>query len=126
MRRAAFSLLVFALSACEPVVPEGRFACETDDDCPDEMVCRPSRGRCFLTRSDSGPPPEDAGRSSDAGRAIDAGSSDAGADASTSSDASTADASIDAAAPGDASTPDAAAMDASAMDASFDASPGAP
>lgn len=120
MRRAAVSLLVFALGACEPTVPEGRFACDTDDDCPDEMVCRPSRGRCYLTHGDAGPAGEDAGRPTDAGQAIDAGSLDAGPDASASSDASTADASAI-----DAALVDASPSDASAIDAS-DASTGAP
>jgi hypothetical protein len=49
----AASALVLA-SACTPTVPEGRFGCETDEDCPDEMVCRLPRGRCYASEADAG------------------------------------------------------------------------
>jgi hypothetical protein len=53
MRRAlAFALWLFA--ACSPTLPEDRFACRTDEDCPEEMVCRTARGRCFFTPADAG------------------------------------------------------------------------
>ncbi len=71
MRAVAVALLLLVLG-CEPVVPEGRCACATDEDCPDEMVCRPERGRCYATLADGGGErdagPRDAGEA-----AVDAG-----------------------------------------------------
>ncbi|MCZ7682752.1 MAG: hypothetical protein M5U28_29745 [Sandaracinaceae bacterium] len=81
MRRlalSAFALSALALGACTPVVPEGRFACLTDDDCPDEMVCRTERGRCYATRADAGPRDGDAGAPRDAGADASDGPADAG------------------------------------------------
>lgn len=67
-------MLAVLCLACEPVVPEGRFACTTDEDCPDEMVCRGNVSRCYSTHVD-------------AGRRQDGGTSDAGAtDASSDAD----------------------------------------
>lgn len=103
MRRVAVSLLLCLLGACEPIVPQGRFACATDEDCPDEMVCRSSRGRCYATE-------DDAGADVDAGPSIDGGaqtSEDGGA--SAMGDSGALDASTDTG--GDAS--DALAADAS-------------
>lgn len=49
-------LVSLPLVACEATIPEGRFACEADADCPEGMVCRPERLRCFSTLADeSGP-----------------------------------------------------------------------
>jgi hypothetical protein len=77
MRRlASLSLLLMVLTwipACEPSLPEGRFACEADEDCPDELVCRTRVRRCFSTQADAGSSGE-----SDAGSDAGAGPSDAG------------------------------------------------
>jgi hypothetical protein len=42
------------LGACTPTIPEGRFVCSDDDDCPMEMVCRTNVRRCFTTHADAG------------------------------------------------------------------------
>jgi hypothetical protein len=47
-------LLLLLLCACEATPPEGRFECESDTDCPAEMVCRPENNRCYLTLGDAG------------------------------------------------------------------------
>jgi len=86
-----------SLTACEPTIPEGRFACESDEDCPDELVCRTRVRRCFSTQADAGPS-RDAGPS-DAGPS-DAGPSDAGLSDADVSDSGPIDA-------GDASAGDA-------------------
>ncbi len=87
MRRlalSAFALSALSLGACTPVVPEGRFACLTDDDCPDEMVCRAERGRCYATRADAAAPEDDAGTPlPDAGRDAESRAADADADGSS-------------------------------------------
>lgn len=63
--RLCASILVFGLfTACAATVPEGRFACEGDDDCPDEMVCRTDVQRCYATRDEVA---EDADERPDAG-----------------------------------------------------------
>lgn len=66
-------VLLLSLAACEPTVPEGRFACETDEDCPDELVCRTRVRRCFSTQVDAGPSDSGASDPGDAS-AHDAGS----------------------------------------------------
>jgi hypothetical protein len=53
IRWLAFSVCL--LAACTPTLPEGRFACASDEDCPEEMVCRAARGRCYFTPVDGGP-----------------------------------------------------------------------
>jgi hypothetical protein len=53
IRWLAFSVCL--LAACTPTLPEGRFACAADEDCPEEMVCRAARGRCYFTPVDGGP-----------------------------------------------------------------------
>jgi hypothetical protein len=58
--------LLFASLGCEPTVPEGRFACQSDADCPDEMVCRPQVRRCYRSHADAGTP-SDAGAPADTG-----------------------------------------------------------
>lgn len=58
MRLVHVCLVVLAtlpLVACEATIPEGRFACESDADCPEGMVCRPERLRCFSTLADENP-----------------------------------------------------------------------
>ncbi|MFK7990589.1 MAG: hypothetical protein AB8I08_31495 [Sandaracinaceae bacterium] len=53
LSRIALCVLVsLPLVACEATIPEGRFACEADADCPEGMVCRPERSRCFSTLAD--------------------------------------------------------------------------
>ncbi len=54
LRLLLAALLSLLALGCEPTVPEGRFACDTDEDCPDEMVCRLERHRCFVTQADAG------------------------------------------------------------------------
>lgn len=52
MSRARLALLVLlgALAlGCEPTIPEGRFACVADDDCPPGLVCRENLARCYRT-----------------------------------------------------------------------------
>jgi len=44
-RAAAFALLAITLVAC-PSIPEGRFECNTPDDCPDGWFCRVD-GLCY-------------------------------------------------------------------------------
>ena len=59
LRRALLALpLLAALGGCEAKIPEGRFACESDEDCPPGLVCRPERARCYETRSDPEPRPD--------------------------------------------------------------------
>ena len=55
MHRIGLAFLFLFAIACEPTVPEGRYQCETDDDCPEEMVCRVEVNRCYLTLGDAGP-----------------------------------------------------------------------
>lgn len=43
------TLIAGLLGGCEPTIPEDTFACETDTDCPPDMVCRPGPDRCFST-----------------------------------------------------------------------------
>ncbi len=59
MRRLASLLVLIFLFACEPAVPEGRFACERDEDCPEEMVCRAPAQRCYSAHADAGPQGDD-------------------------------------------------------------------
>lgn len=81
MRWLATCPLALVLVACTPIVPEGRFACLTDDDCPDEMVCRPERGRCYAALADAAARDDDAGTPPrDAGRDAQSGAADAAAD----------------------------------------------
>jgi hypothetical protein len=47
-------LLLLILLGCEAAPPEGRFECESDTDCPDDMVCRVERNRCYYTQADGG------------------------------------------------------------------------
>ena len=48
------ALAALALAAgCQPTIPEGRYACAVDEDCPPEFVCRAS-ARCYRTRADAG------------------------------------------------------------------------
>lgn len=48
-------LFLFVLVlGCEATPPEGRFDCMSDDDCPEEMVCRPLEMRCYYTLGDGG------------------------------------------------------------------------
>ena len=47
------ALALFTL-ACEAVIPEGRYACTSDEDCPDEMVCRTHVSRCYHDHADAG------------------------------------------------------------------------
>lgn len=53
MRWIAPWLLLVSLASCEARVPEGRFACEDDGDCPAEMVCRSPEQRCFSSSHDA-------------------------------------------------------------------------
>ncbi|MBX3274096.1 MAG: hypothetical protein KF729_27770 [Sandaracinaceae bacterium] len=49
MSRVLGLLTLFALtSACTPAIPDGRFACAADDDCPPGQRCALPRGRCHL------------------------------------------------------------------------------
>lgn len=137
MRGLALTISLLALAACEPAIPEGRFACDNDGDCPHAMVCRTNVHRCFSTLADAG----EIESGSDAGPTRDAGPTDAGAsDAGSTFDGGAIDASSpDAAAPLDASaasdaatvdagsTHDGGAIDASSSDAAapLDASPDA-
>lgn len=82
LRITAFTGLGLGLivGACSPPIPEGRFACDQDGDCPSGWFCRTDQ-RCYSTLTpadaavDSGP--RDPG-SDDAGVG-DSGPSDAGA-----------------------------------------------
>ncbi|MGE0784519.1 MAG: hypothetical protein AB7S26_02445 [Sandaracinaceae bacterium] len=49
-RSVLAAVLFGCLLGCEPTVPEGKFACIVDTDCPPDMVCRVPPGRCYLTR----------------------------------------------------------------------------
>lgn len=93
MRLASMLMLpavmgLVSLTACEPSIPEGRFACESDEDCPDELVCRTRVRRCFSSQADAGPSRDAA--TSDAGPS-DAGPSDSGPSDSGPSDADVSD-----------------------------------
>lgn len=59
MRRALLAILIGSglCLGCEPSIPEGVFACASDDDCPPGWVCRESNDRCYTTAD----PPPDAG-----------------------------------------------------------------
>jgi hypothetical protein len=61
--------LVLALAplvhACEPEIPEGRFACTADEDCPPGLVCRTNVARCYASAEAERPPPD--GGPADAG-----------------------------------------------------------
>ena len=48
-------LSVFGLlcSFCQTQIPEGRFACDADSDCPPQMSCRDSTGRCHPIAEDA-------------------------------------------------------------------------
>lgn len=37
-------LSVWCLGACEPKIPKGVLACDLDDECPQELVCRAAPG----------------------------------------------------------------------------------
>lgn len=52
-RWLALLLLVSAaaVTGCEAEIPEGRFGCLADEDCPPEMVCRTNVARCYRTRA---------------------------------------------------------------------------
>ncbi|HJL16188.1 MAG TPA: hypothetical protein RMH99_11050 [Sandaracinaceae bacterium LLY-WYZ-13_1] len=93
-RTLLFGLLVVLLGGCEPVIPEGRFACVEDDDCPPGQVCRTRVSRCYETGVDAGPPPVDAGARDAA--PPDAGSLDAGSPDAGSLDAAATDGATDA------------------------------
>jgi hypothetical protein len=88
-----------SLTACEPTIPEGRFACESDEDCPDELVCRTRVRRCFSTQADAGPSPDAA--TNDAA-VSDSGPSDAGPRDAGPSDAALTDADVSDSGPSDA------------------------
>lgn len=60
----AFVVVASALG-CEANIPEGRFTCGSNEDCPPGLVCRTNVSRCYETLLDAGPP-RDAG-STDAG-----------------------------------------------------------
>lgn len=47
----AFLLFAPAAIGCEADIPEGRFGCTADDDCPPEMVCRTNVARCYRPRA---------------------------------------------------------------------------
>jgi hypothetical protein len=91
--------LASAMSGCVATIPDDRFACASDDECPPAFACR--EGFCRRDVAD------DVGL--DATRLDGAGLDAAGLDASAS------DASLDAA--GDAGTYDAFGIDASMLDA---------
>lgn len=93
MPRIALLLEFFigiVLVACSPPIPDGRFACGQDADCPTGWFCR-SDQRCYATSDDADASLDasvlDAGPS-DAG-AVDAGPSDSGIADAGSSDAGT-------------------------------------
>ena len=56
--RIAWLLLSLLVLACEPQIPEGRFSCATDEDCPPALVCRANVSRCYATQVDAGPAPD--------------------------------------------------------------------
>jgi hypothetical protein len=53
VRFALVLLTLLGLIGCEARIPDGRFACETDGDCPPGQTCRIAVGRCF--GPDAGP-----------------------------------------------------------------------
>jgi hypothetical protein len=56
MRRLSLALFFLLLAVgCEATIPEGLYACETDEDCPEDLVCRVERNRCYHTLADAGP-----------------------------------------------------------------------
>jgi len=46
-RALIVATLLLLASECEPDVPEGRFDCDTDADCPPGQVCAPANDRCY-------------------------------------------------------------------------------
>lgn len=93
-----FVSLSICLAACTVELPQGRFACDTDRDCPSAWSC--VSGRCYAARADAG---------SDA-RVERDGASDSSVEADATSDTGTgmSDAGVDAS---DAQTPDFDASD---------------
>lgn len=52
-RLLALSMLALA-AGCQPTIPEGRYVCTVDEDCPPEFVCRTRSSRCYSTETDAG------------------------------------------------------------------------
>lgn len=50
-RCLAFLLVLVGLG-CEPTIPEGRFECVVDEDCPPLLICDVRNERCY--RPDGG------------------------------------------------------------------------
>ena len=50
-------LSVCLLAACEPKIPKGVFACDLDDECPQDLVCRASAGEVqkYCNSAETGP-----------------------------------------------------------------------
>lgn len=80
MKRAMMLGLLASLVGCAPELVPGRYACETDSECPDEWLCGADE-RCYPSGQDpdAGEARVDAG--TDAG--ADSGTLDAGRDAGT-------------------------------------------
>ena len=46
LRRLALLICLLALG-CTPSIPEGRFECDTDEDCPPAFHCETTVDRCY-------------------------------------------------------------------------------
>jgi len=46
-RALIVATLLLWTSECEPTIPEGRFECDTDADCPPGQVCQLEDDRCY-------------------------------------------------------------------------------
>jgi hypothetical protein len=55
----------WALSACNPNVPEGRFACTDSSQCPPDWACRTDEGLCYRRGSESSPVTAEGGEGGD-------------------------------------------------------------
>ena len=57
MRPTSILLAVFVVAGCTPDLPEGRFGCDDDSDCPGSMTCDRIQALCFSSVSDAGRDP---------------------------------------------------------------------
>ncbi len=48
LRALTAACLILIALGCEASVPDGRFACDVDDDCPPGQRCDLDRDRCHL------------------------------------------------------------------------------
>ena len=80
MRAVIASCVVFGLLACKADIPDGKYVCVMDGDCPHGFVCRPrsTDSKLFCYLEDTAPDGGVSGGSADSGPAHDDAAVDGG------------------------------------------------